>query len=71
LDIYSREELFTISKNEQYTEKGLQTILSEISNDKNIGVNYLRSAFVSFYFPNINLLKKKNSLLMRSSVGTL
>jgi hypothetical protein len=42
LDIYPSEELFINSKNEQYseyTDKGLQKMLSEISTDKNIGVN--------------------------------
>ena len=72
LEIYPREELFINSKNEQYTEKGLQKMLSEISDEKKIGVNSLRSAYVTFYFPKINLLKKERiAFLMRSSVPTL
>ena len=34
-------------------------MLSELSNDKNIGFNALRSAYITFYFPKIDFLKKE------------
>ncbi len=50
LSIYPRDMLFIYSKNEQYTEKGLQKMLSEISEEKKIGVNSLRSSYVTHFF---------------------
>ena len=72
LSIYPRDILFINSKNEQYTDSGLQKMLSEISEEKKIGVNSLRSSYVTNFFPKINLLKKERiAFLMRSSVQTL
>ena len=72
LETYPRTELFINSNNELYSEDGLKKLLKDITKDKNIGVNSLRSAYVSHYFNKLN----KNQLdrvafLMRSSVGTL
>ena len=40
--------------------------------EKNIGVNSLRSAYVSYYFNKLNKLQlERVAFLMRSSVGTL
>ena len=47
-------------------------MLKVITNDKNIGVNSLRSAYVSHYFNKLNKLQlERVAFLMRSSVGTL
>jgi len=72
LEVYPRTELFINSKNELYSEDGLKKMLKEITNDKNIGVNSLRSAYVSHYFNKLNKLQlERVAFLMRSSVGTL
>ncbi len=74
MDIYPSEELFINSKNEQYseyTDKGLQKMLSEISTDKNIGVNSYGLHIWLFVFQKTIIKKRKNSILMRSSVPTL
>ena len=69
---YPREYLFINSNNKQYTEDGLKKLLKEITNEKNIGVNALRSAYVSKYFNKLNKLQlERIAFLMRSSVGTL
>ena len=69
---YPRKYLFINSKNEQYTEDGLKKMLYDITKDKNIGVNALRSAYVSYYFNKLNKLQlERVAFLMRSSVGTL
>jgi hypothetical protein len=69
---YPREYLFINSKNEQYTEDGLKKMLYDITKDKNIGVNALRSAYVSYYFNKLNKLQlERVAFLMRSTVGTL
>ena len=72
METYPREYLFINSNNELYSEDGLKKMLKDITQEKNIGVNSLRSAYVSHYFNKLN----KNQLdrvafLMRSSVGTL
>ena len=47
-------------------------MLKDITKDKNIGVNSLRSAYVSHYFNKLNKLQlERVAFLMRSSVGTL
>ena len=64
--------LFINSNNEEYTEDGLKKMLKDITKDKNIGVNSLRSAYVSHYFNKLNKLQlERVAFLMRSSVGTL
>ena len=69
---YPREYLFINSKNEQYKEDRLKKMLYDITKDKNIGVNALRSAYVSYYFNKLNKLQlERVAFLMRSSVGTL
>ena len=69
---YPRESLFINSNNEQYTEDGLKKLLKTITKEKKVGVNSLRSAYITFYFPKINILKKDRiAFLMRSSVPTL
>ena len=69
---YPRESLFINSSNKQYTEDGLKKLLKEITKEKNIGVNALRSAYVSHYFNKLNKLQlERIAFLMRSSVGTL
>ena len=69
---YPREYLFINSNNKQYTEDGLKKMLKEITNEKNIGVNALRSAYVSKYFNKLNKLQlERIAFLMRSSVSTL
>ncbi len=45
LKIYPRTELFINSNNSLYSDNGLKTILKDITKDKNIGVNSLRSAY--------------------------
>jgi hypothetical protein len=72
LEDYPREYLFINSNNEEYTEDGLKKMLKDITKDKNIGVNSLRSAYVSHYFNKLNKLQlERVAFLMRSSVGTL
>ena len=69
---YPREYLFINSNNEEYTEDGLKKMLKDITKDKNIGVNSLRSVYVSHYFNKLNKLQlERVAFLMRSSVGTL
>ena len=47
-------------------------MLKEITNEKNIGVNALRSAYVSKYFNKLNKLQlERIAFLMRSSVSML
>ncbi len=47
-------------------------MLKDITKEKNIGVNSLRSAFVSYHFNKLNKLQlERVAFLMRSSVGTL
>ena len=47
-------------------------MLKDITKEKNIGVNSLRSAYVSHYFNKLNKLQlERVAFLMRSSVGTL
>ena len=69
---YPRLFLFINSTNDKYTEKGLQKMLYELLNDKNIGVNSLRSSYVSYYLDKVN----KNQLdriafIMRTSTQML
>jgi hypothetical protein len=72
LEVYPREYLFINSKNELYSEDGLKKLLKDITKEKNIGVNSLRSAYVSHYFNKLNKLQlERVAFLMRSSVGTL
>jgi hypothetical protein len=54
--LYPREFLFINNKDEQYTEKGLQTMLYKLVPDKNIGINALRSIYIIIYQ---NLIKIK------------
>ena len=69
---YPREYLFINSNNKEYTEDGLKKMLKEITKEKNIGVNALRSAYVSKYFNKLNKLQlERIAFLMRSSVSTL
>jgi len=69
---YPREYLFINSNNKEYTEDGLKKMLKEITTEKNIGVNALRSAYVSKYFNKLNKLQlERIAFLMRSSVSTL
>jgi hypothetical protein len=72
LETYPREYLFINSNNELYSEDGLKKMLKDITKEKNIGVNSLRSAYVSHYFNKLNKLQlERVAFLMRSSVGTL
>jgi hypothetical protein len=52
LDVYPMEYLFINSNNELFSDDGLKKMLKDITKDKNIGVNSLRSAYVSHYFNN-------------------
>ena len=72
LETYPREYLFINSNNELYSDDGLKKLVKDITKDKNIGVNSLRSAYVSHYFNKLNKLQlERVAFLMRSSVGTL
>jgi len=72
LETYPRTELFINSNNELYSEDGLKKLLKDITKDKNIGVNSLRSAYVSHYFNKLNKLQlERVAFLMRSSPSTL
>ena len=51
---YPRDYLFINSKNEPYSEKGLQKMLYDLMKDKNIGVNSLRSSYFSYWIPRCN-----------------
>jgi hypothetical protein len=53
---YRRQYLLN-SNNEEYTEDGLKKMLKDITKDKNIGVNSLRSAYVSHYFNKLDKLQ--------------
>ncbi len=44
LEVYPRTELFVNSNNSLYRDDGLKKLLKDITKDKNIGVNSLRSA---------------------------
>jgi hypothetical protein len=54
LEVYPREYLFINSNNELYSEDGLKKMLKDITKGKNIGVNSLRSVYVSHYFDKLN-----------------
>ena len=73
MESYPREYLFINSNNELYSEDELKKkMLKDITKDKNIGVNSMRSAYVSHYFNKLNKLQlERVAFLMRSSVGTL
>ena len=72
METYPRTELFINSNNELYSEDGLKKLLKDITKDKNIGVNSLRSAYVSHYFNKSNKLQLERVVfLMRSSPATL
>jgi site-specific recombinase XerD len=49
LETYPRDYLFINSNNERYSDDGFKKMLKDITNDKNIGVNSLLSAYVSHY----------------------
>jgi hypothetical protein len=72
LNDYPREYLFINSKNEPYTEKGLQKMLYDLLKDKNIGVNSLRSSYASYWVPKLNANQvQRVSFLMRTSAAML
>ena len=72
LEVYPREYLFINSNNSLYSEDGLKKLLKDITKEKNIGVNSLRSAYVSHYFNRLNKNQiDRIAFLMRSSPGTL
>lgn len=72
LETYPREYLFINSNNELYSEDGLKKLLKDITKEKKIGVNSLRSVYVSRYFKKLNKLQQERvAFLMRSSVNTL
>jgi len=65
---YPRLFLFINSTNDKYTEKGLQKMLYELLNDKNIGVNSLRSSYCSYYLNKVNKNQvDRIAFIMRSS----
>ena len=72
LEVYPREYLFINSNNELYSDDGLKKLLKDITKNINIGVNSLRSAYVSHYFNELNNLQiERVGFLMRSSPSTL
>ena len=65
---YPRKYLFINSKNEPYTEKGLQRMLYDLMANKNIGVNSLRSSYASYWLPKLNQNQvQRIAFLMRTS----
>ena len=50
LAVYPREDWFINSSNDLYRDDRLKKMFKDITKDKNIGVNLLRSAYVSHYF---------------------
>ena len=69
---YPREYLFINSKNEPYTEKGLQKMLYDFLKNKNIGVNSLRSSYASYWLPKVNANQvQRIAYLMRTSAAML
>jgi hypothetical protein len=72
LETYPRIDLFINSNNNLFSDDGFKKMLKDITNDKNIGVNSLRSAYVSYYSNKLNKLQlERVAFLMRSSVSTL
>ena len=69
---YPREYLFINSRNEKYTEKGLQKMLYDLMKDKNIGVNSLRSSYASYWLPKCTANQvQRIAYLMRTSPAML
>jgi hypothetical protein len=69
---YPRKHLFINSKDEPYTEKGLQKMLYDLLKDKNIGVNSLRSSYASYWLPKVNANQvQRIAYLMRTSAAML
>ena len=65
---YPREYLFINSRNEKYTEKGLQKMLYDLMKDKSIGINSLRSSYASYWVPRCNANHvQRMAYLMRTS----
>jgi len=65
-------ELFINSSNNKYTAKSLQRALYELLPDKNIGVNSIRSAFVSYWWNKLNRIQiDRVAYIMRTSVSTM
>jgi hypothetical protein len=72
LEVYPREYLFINSNHELYSDDGLKKMLKDITQEKKIGVNSLRSAYVSHYFNKLNKLQlERLAFSMRSSSTTL
>lgn len=70
--IYPREYLFINKDGNKYTEKGLQKMLYELIVDKNIGVNALRSSYVSYWIKKLNATQATRvAYLMRTSTAML
>jgi len=70
--LYPREYLFINSNNDKYTAKSLQRALYELLPDKNIGINSIRSAFVSYWFQKLNRIQlDRLGFVMRTSVAML
>jgi hypothetical protein len=70
--LYPREYLFINSSNNKYTAKSLQRALYELLPDKNIGVNSIRSAFVSYWWNKLNRIQiDRVAYIMRTSVATM
>ena len=70
--LYPREFLFINSSNNKYTAKSLQRALYELLPDKNIGVNSIRSAFVSYWWNKLNRIQiDRVAYIMRTSVATM
>ena len=65
---YPRRYIFINSKDEPYTEKGLQRMLYDLLSNKNIGVNSLRSSYLSYWIPKLNANQvQRIAYLMRTS----
>ena len=70
--LYPRDYLFINSNNNKYTAKSLQRALYELLPDKNIGVNSIRSAFVSYWWNKLNRIQiDRVAYVMRTSVATM
>ena len=72
INLYPRKYLFINSNNEPYTEKALQKILYELIPDKKLGVNVMRSSYVSYWFDKLNKLQlERVAFLMRTSIANM
>jgi len=69
VSVYPRKYLFINSKNEKYSNKSLQRILYDLLDEKNIGVNSFRSAYISHWFDKLSTIQQERvAFLMRTSI---